>query len=206
MDTGSRSQTLRLKIDRSLSERHCVRRHRRVSIMQLTNVVCSASLNCPVDLRALCLALTNVRYDPARFPGLIWQHRTIGGNCLVFSNGKLHCSGRATRFREGIQRLRRYARVLQNLGIPIMLTDAKVMTASAFHILSAPLNWTLFINEKQLVYEPELFPTVNFSQEGVTFSCFSNGKVIITGIKTETDIDEVVYPTLIELELYTHQT
>ena len=174
--------------------------------MQLTNVVCSASLNCPVDLRALGSVLLNVRYDPTRFPGLIWQHRTIGGNCLLFSNGKLHCNGKATTFREGIRRLRRYARVLQKLGIPITLRNVKVMTASAFHTLSAPLDFDTFIKERRPEYEPELFPSVNFCQEGVTFSCFNTGKVVITGIKTETDIDEVVYPTLIELELYTRRT
>lgn len=171
--------------------------------MKLTNVVCSAHLQCSMDLRALCYRLPNTRYDPARFPGLIWKHKVIQGNCLVFSNGTIQCQGKATGLKEGKQRVRRYARVLQKLGLPVVLRDIKVLTASAFHILSGPLDLNTLIQERSLIYEPELFPTVNMKVQGVTFSCYANGKVIMTGIKTHSDIRQIIDPTLIELELYT---
>ncbi|MET0103901.1 MAG: hypothetical protein ABW072_02025 [Sedimenticola sp.] len=174
--------------------------------MYLTNVVCSGNVCCSIDLREMCYRLVNTRYHPTLFPGLIWQHRTIGGNCLLFSNGKIQCQGKATSLREGLIRLRRYARVLQTLGLPVRLTEAKVMTASAFHILSTSLDLESFVKERQLVYEPELFPTATFRVEGVTFSCFRNGKIVITGIRTLSDINRIVNPTLVELELYTIQT
>lgn len=171
--------------------------------MYLTNVVCSARLGCNLNLRELCYQLTNVRYDPARFSGLIWQHRTIGGNCLVFSNGMIQCQGKANSLQEGKIRLRRYAKILQKAGLPVLLQNIKVLTASAFHVLSAPLRFNTFIKERQLLYEPDLFPTVNFRVKGITFSCFHTGTIIITGIKKGSDVDRKVYPTLIELELYT---
>jgi TATA-box binding protein (TBP) (component of TFIID and TFIIIB) len=52
--------------------------------MKLTNVVCSADLRCLIDLKKLCLRLSNAKYDPSQFSGLVWQHKRIGGNCLVF--------------------------------------------------------------------------------------------------------------------------
>ena len=171
--------------------------------MYLTNVVCSAHLCCAIPLREICYQLSNVRYDPSRFPGLIWKHKTIGGNCLVFSNGQIQCQGRARSLREGLTRLRRYARVLQTLSLPVTLTDVKVNTATAFHTCEAPLDMKSLAQERQLVYEPELFPTATFLVRGITFSCFWNGKVIITGIKKTSDVHEIVNPTLIELELYT---
>ena len=70
--------------------------------MIITNVVCSGHLRCSIDLRELCRSLVNVKYDPAKFPGLVWSHRKIGGNCLVFSNGIINCNGKASNMKDGI--------------------------------------------------------------------------------------------------------
>ena len=172
--------------------------------MIITNSVYSASIGCSVDLRQLCYRLANVRYDPRRFPGLIWQHKTIGGNCLVFSNGVINCNGKVHSAKEGYQRLRRYARRLHNLGYPVVVTDVKWVTLSATHTLSTALDLRQLATERpNVTYEPELFPSVNFKVEGVNFCCFHSGKVVMTGIKSIRQIDDVVYPTVIELELYT---
>lgn len=60
--------------------------------MRLTNVVVQGDLGCNIDLRELTYKLGDVRYDPRKFPAVIWQHRKIGGNALVFSNGKINCN------------------------------------------------------------------------------------------------------------------
>lgn len=171
--------------------------------MQLTNVVCSANVACELNLRELCYQLTNVRYNPKKFPGLVWQHRIIGGNCLVFSNGKLQCQGKARTFQEGVKRLRRYARHLQKLGYPVIFGEVNIVTVTAFHTLSGPLDIPTLARERRIIYEPELFPTANFKQKGLTFCCFQNGKIVINGIKRSSDVDHIVMPTLMELELYT---
>ena len=72
--------------------------------MKITNVVYSAHLGCPVDLSRMCGRLWNTRYDPKTFPGLIWQHRAIGGNCLVFANGNINCVGKAYSFLKRVAR------------------------------------------------------------------------------------------------------
>ena len=174
--------------------------------MIITNSVYSASIGCPVDLRRLCYRLVGVRYDPRLFPGLIWQHKTIGGNCLVFSNGVINCNGKVSSAKEGYQRLRRYARCLQKLGYPAVLNDVKWVTLSASHTLSTTLDLQQLATERPLViYEPELFPSANFKVEGVNFCCFQSGKVVMTGIKSLKQINDIIYPTLIELELYTRK-
>jgi len=170
--------------------------------MHLTNVICSAHLGCSVGLREVCYQLVNARYDPAHFPGLIWQHRTIGGNCLLFSNGTIQCQGKAQSLRDGIKRIRQYARILQTRGWPVVLDKIKVITASGFHILNAALDLDTLVRERHLIYEPELFPAANLTKDGVTFCCFSNGKIVITGIKKAKDIDNIIMPTLLELGLY----
>ena len=130
------------------------------------------------------------------FPGLIWQHRIIGGNCLVFANGVVNCNGKASSFEEGRQRPRRYARLLQKYGCPVYLIDATIITASANQTLSGGLDLYRLAGDRSLLYEPEIFPALNFKIKGVNFCCFHTGKVVITGIKTMTQMDDAVYPTL----------
>ncbi len=175
----------------------------RVNIMRITNVVYGASLGCPIDLRGLSNLLGDAKYDPSRFSGLIWRHSRIRGCCLLFRNGKVVCNGSATSFKDGEIRLTRYARQLRRLGYRIRLSDVKLITASAYHTLSGSIDWSTFCRESGSSYEPEIFPTVMFKKEKINFSCHLNGKLLITGIKSDEDLEDVVYPALIELELYT---
>lgn len=184
---------------------HLCNVYRRDNKMKVTNVVYSAHLGCSIDLSQLCYRISNVRYDPRKFPGLIWQHRRIGGNCLVFSNGVINCNGKAATIKDGITRLRHYARRLQRLGYPVYMKDIKCITTSASHTLSSELDIQLLVKEKQIVYEPELFPAANFKKDGVNFCCFHSGIVVMTGIKVPSQIDDIIYPVLIELELYTRK-
>ena len=123
----------------------------------------------------------------------------------MFANGDINSNGKASSFREGRQRLRRYARLLQKYACPVYLTDAKIITVSASHTLSVGLDLYRLAGDRSLLYEPEIFPALNFKIEGVNFCCFHIGKVVITGIKTTAQIDDAVYPTLVELELYVRE-
>nr|XP_022316631.1 TATA-box-binding protein 2-like [Crassostrea virginica] len=167
--------------------------------MQLTNVVVQARLNCDLDLRALANAMVNVRYDPTRFSGLIWQHRNIGGNCLLFANGKVNCNGKCDTIQQGVRRLRRYSRLLQRKGCHVTLSNVRVLTVSASHRLDGRV--TLERNPYDFRYEPELFPAVMFTRKGIHFTLHLSGALLITGIKKSRDLENVVYPTVLELNV-----
>jgi TATA-box binding protein (TBP) (component of TFIID and TFIIIB) len=118
---------------------------------------------------------------------------------LLFSNGKINCNGKSSSFDDGIKRLRRYARLLQKNGYCRSLSKIKVITASATHQLEnvvRPENIPVSYR-----YEPELFPALMFRREGVHFTLHLSGSLIITGIKRQKDIDNVIYPVLVELSL-----
>ena len=87
----------------------------------------------------------------------------------------------------------------------MQLRDVKIVTVSACHTLSLGLDLNRLAQERSLIYEPELFPALNVKIKGVNFCCFHTGKVVITGIKSPAQMDDVIYPTLIELELYTRK-
>ena len=166
--------------------------------MRLTNVVVQGDLGCIICLRELSYKLTDVRYDPRKFPAVIWQHRKIGGNALVFSNGKINCNGKCSSLQDGRRRLRRYARILQKLGNAINLRNVRVITASAAHRLNGRIDPQHL--PQDFSYEPEFFPAVMFRRSGLHFTCHLSGIMLITGIKGEKDIDEV-NGAILELEL-----
>ncbi|XP_062609772.1 uncharacterized protein LOC134271580 [Saccostrea cucullata] len=136
--------------------------------MQLTSVAVHARLNCTLDLGDLANALMNVRYDPARFSGLIWQHGRLGGNCLLFVNGKINCSGKCGSIRESVRRLRGYARLLQRKGCPVTLTYVQVLTISANNHLEDRVMLDCIPFDYR--YDPELFPAVMFNRERIHFT------------------------------------
>ena len=167
--------------------------------MRLTNAVVQGDLGCTLDLRVLTYRLTNARYDPKVFSAVVWQHRKIGGNCLLFSNGKINCNGKCLYLQDGRRRLRRYARKLQKMDYPVRLTNVRVVTASAAHQLTERIDPTRL--PKDFSYEPELFPAVMFRRHGMHFICHLSGKTMITGIKRSNDLADI-YDVLLELSLY----
>ncbi|CAC5389233.1 unnamed protein product [Mytilus coruscus] len=65
------------------------------------NVVFSGDLGSKINLREFTLTMTNTHNDPKTFSGVIWQHRHIAGNCLLFGNGKINCNDLARSISEG---------------------------------------------------------------------------------------------------------
>ena len=169
--------------------------------MRLTNVVYQANLNVQIDLKCLVHQLNNVRYNPHTFSGLIYQNRKIGGNCLIFSNGKINCNGACSDFDSGVKRLRRYARILQRLGYVVRLSEIRLVTASAVHKLSGRINVKSLCRIQDFQYNPELFPAVMLRRQGIHFTCHLSGSLLITGIKNSKDLDNVVLPTIVEIEM-----
>jgi transcription initiation factor TFIID TATA-box-binding protein len=57
------------------------------------NIVASGNINIPLNLNYLALALENTEYEPEQFPGLVYKLVEPNATFLLFSNGKLVCTG-----------------------------------------------------------------------------------------------------------------
>ncbi|OOY33732.1 hypothetical protein BOV88_13710 [Solemya velum gill symbiont] len=169
--------------------------------IRITNVVYTADLGCEIDLRTLTMSSTHIIYDPHRFSGAVWKHPAIGGCCLVFPNGKLSVVGRVDNLGAGRTRARRYARSIQRKGFKVRLVRLKLVTASAFFEVGGNLSMDVLSGDMGAKYEPELFPAAMLKRDGLNFTCFCNGKILVTGIKNQKDLDDTVSPVPIELEL-----
>ena len=59
----------------------------------IQNIVASANLQEKVDLEEASDLLDNVMYEPEQFPGLIYRMKTPKAVILVFTSGKIVCTG-----------------------------------------------------------------------------------------------------------------
>lgn len=57
------------------------------------NIVASGSINMMLNLNYLSLVLKNIEYEPEQFPGLVYKLEDPTATFLLFSNGKLVCTG-----------------------------------------------------------------------------------------------------------------
>lgn len=57
------------------------------------NIVASGTINVDLNLNILALELENTEYEPEQFPGLVYKLDEPTTTFLLFSNGKLVCTG-----------------------------------------------------------------------------------------------------------------
>lgn len=115
---------------------------------------------------------------------------------LLFKTGKFILHGGVTWCK--LSKMgRRYLRLLQKAGVTINNTRFKIVTMSALYTLRGPIDLNQFDS-----YNAELHNAALIRNNKIAFLVFTSGKIIITGIKNNNDIDNYVYPQLIELELY----
>lgn len=57
------------------------------------NIVASGSIDLSLNLNLLALQLENTEYEPEQFPGLVYKLTDPPATFLLFSNGKLVCTG-----------------------------------------------------------------------------------------------------------------
>ncbi len=65
--------------------------------INVQNIVASGSIDLSLNLNLLALELENTEYEPEQFPGLVYKLEEPTATFLLFSNGKLVCTGTKNR-------------------------------------------------------------------------------------------------------------
>ena len=60
------------------------------------NIVASGSIGMALNLNTLAIKLPNTEYEPEQFPGLVFKLRGTRATFLLFTNGKIVCTGTKT--------------------------------------------------------------------------------------------------------------
>src|SRR5436853_7834656 len=87
-------------------------------IVSIENVVASATVNQTVNLNLITQIFPDVEYHPDQFPGLVFRLRSPKTATLIFSSGKMVCTGDKSeeQSRKAVQEV---VRRLKEGGIPI---------------------------------------------------------------------------------------
>ena len=159
--------------------------------VSIENVVASATLNQKVDLNSVVKGYSGVEYNPARFPGLIFRLKRPKTTTLIFSSGKMVCTG-AKSEKEARRAVMNVVKELKRSGIIIIgKPDLKIQNIVASVVLGGMADlekaaYTL----KHAMYEPEQFPGLIYRMEDpkVVILLFASGKMVCTGAKKEEDV------------------
>ncbi|MFH1065554.1 MAG: hypothetical protein V1734_03555 [Nanoarchaeota archaeon] len=61
--------------------------------IQVVNIVVSTNLMHDIPLEKMAATLSNTEYNPEQFPGLVYKLAEAKATFLLFSNGKVVCTG-----------------------------------------------------------------------------------------------------------------
>ncbi len=61
--------------------------------IEVQNIVASGNIDLMLNLNLLALELENTEYEPEQFPGLVYKLEEPTATFLLFTNGKLVCTG-----------------------------------------------------------------------------------------------------------------
>ncbi|CAF3520693.1 unnamed protein product [Rotaria socialis] len=169
---------------------------------RLQNIVSTVNLGCKLDLKRIALQARNAEYNPKRFAAVIMRIRNPRTTALIFSSGKMVCTG-AKSEEDSLQASRRYARVVQKLGFLVKFRDFKIqnMVGSVGAAFPIRLEALVLKHYQFCSYEPELFPGLIYRMISpkIVLLIFVSGKVVLTGAKSRQDIHEAfdrIYPIL----------
>ena len=162
-------------------------------VPQLHNIVCTVNLGCKLDLKSIALLARNAEYNPKRFAAVIMRIREPRTTALLFSSGKMVCTGGKSEEQSRLA-ARKYARIIQKLGFPAKFLDFKIQNMVGSCDVKFPIRLEpLVLSHQQFAsYEPELFPGLVYRmiKPRIVLLIFVSGKVVLTGAKVRSEIYE----------------
>jgi len=87
--------------------------------IEVVNIVVSTSLEHDIPLEKMAATLSNTEYNPEQFPGLVIRIREPKTSALIFSSGKVVCTG-AKSMEKVEESIKKIIENLKKIGITIL--------------------------------------------------------------------------------------
>ena len=159
--------------------------------VKIENVVAFTSLGKDIPLLKLVNSVENAEYEPEQFPGLVYRINEPRAAALIFSSGKIVCTG-AKSIEMAKIAMRKVVDRVREVGIPLPTEfDIQVENIVASSKIDAKLNLEeIAFALENAEYEPEQFPGLVYriNEPRVAFLLFSSGKIICTGAHNIEDV------------------
>ena len=159
--------------------------------IKVVNIVVSTSLKHDIPLEKMAATVSNTEYNPEQFPGLVIRIKEPKTSALIFSSGKVVCTG-ARSMDKVEESIKKIIKSLEKINVKITVKpEIKIQNIVASGSVGMDLNLnTLAMKLENTEYEPEQFPGLVYKLAAAkaTFLLFSNGKVVCTGTKSEKEV------------------
>jgi len=171
--------------------------------IRVVNIVVSSDLKHDIPLEKMAATLSNTEYNPEQFPGLVLRIKEPKTSALVFSSGKIVCTGARTmeEVKEAIQKI---IKSLEKINVKITVDpEIHIQNIVAAGSIGMDLNLNkLAIKLENTEYEPEQFPGLVYKlhEAKATFLLFSNGKIVCTGTKSEKEVHTALDMLIVNLK------
>tara|TARA_B100000029_G_scaffold30588_1_gene29309 strand:+ start:137 stop:697 length:561 start_codon:yes stop_codon:yes gene_type:complete len=160
-------------------------------IISIENVVASATVDQKMDLNDITKKFPDVEYHPDQFPGLVFRIKNPKTATLIFTSGKMVCTGAKSEkmsknaVKTVVDRLREgNIKVKKNAVVTIQNIVASINLGGRIHLEQAARTLP------RSMYEPEQFPGLihRMLDPKTVILLFSSGKLVCTGAKKEPDV------------------
>lgn len=171
--------------------------------IKVVNIVVSTSLGHDIPLEKMAATLSNTEYNPEQFPGLVIRIKEPKTSALIFSSGKIVCTGARSmdKVHESISKI---IKSLEKIKVKITIKpEVKIQNIVASGSVGMDLNLnTLAMKLDNTEYEPEQFPGLVYKldEAKATFLLFSNGKIVCTGTKSEKEVNQALDKLIVNLK------
>ena len=162
------------------------------------NMVSAITVNQKIDLKKFVKKVKGLEYNPERFPGVVYRIRDPKLAMLIFSSGKIICTG--ARSEEDIKKA--VASLLKKFAEGGIKISGRPKIEIQNIVASAKMNFKVNLDQlamesENTEYEPEQFPGLVFrlDEPKTVMLVFRSGKIIITGAKTPKDADRAAEKT-----------
>ena len=164
-------------------------------IVSIENVVASATVEQRMDLNEITKNFPETEYHPDQFPGLVYRLKSPKTATLIFSSGKMVCTGSKSAdmaikaVNTVVQQLRKgKIKVKKDPIVTIQNMVASGNLGGKIHLESAARIMP------RSMYEPEQFPGLihRMLDPKTVLLLFASGKLVCTGAKKEEDVYRAV--------------
>jgi len=165
-------------------------------MVSVENVVASADVMQKMDLNDITRKFPDVEYHPDSFPGLVFRLKTPKTATLIFTSGKMVCTGSKSEelakkaVKTVVQNLRKGGiKVKKNAVVTIQNIVASINLGGKIHLEQAARTLP------RSMYEPEQFPGLihRMLDPKTVLLLFASGKLVCTGAKKESDVYRSVH-------------
>src|SRR3989337_403317 len=124
--------------------------------IKVVNIVVSTSLKHDIPLEKMAATLSNTEYNPEQFPGLVIRIKEPKTTALIFSSGKIVCTGART-LEEVDRSIQKIIKSLEKINVKVTIKPVvKIQNIVASGEVGMALNLNnLAMQLENTEYEPE---------------------------------------------------